>query len=290
MRDQLRLALVVAVAAATLIAVIRREPAAVPPAAAPQVARALPRPQATAPAVADALPEAPPPALADQVDALVATRDPARAWQAYQLLAKCASFNRDGDRIIFDTQAGDALPGMRGMTAAEKAHEALLCRGMTERMRQSRLDYLATAAQAGVPGAAIAMATEGPFGDRTALATRPDDPLVRQWQASVHAQLTRAADDGDLGVLHYLAGMHTSADAPLKTGAAESYRYGLALGLIARDVNGPKDAMGALYSAGGSLMQTIGAELNEAQRATEAAAATRILERDRARRQQSGKF
>lgn len=288
-REKLGLALVVAVAAATLFAVTRREPAADVRTEAPQPARGLQWLQATAPAAPMAAPEAPAPSLADQVDALIATRDPVKAFAAYQLLADCESFNRDGDRIIFDVQEpgpqqGDAMPGMRGMTAAEKAHEAVLCRGMTERMRQSRLDYLATAAQAGVPGAAIAMATEGPFGDRTALATRPNDPLVQQWKTSVHAQLTRAADAGDLSVLHYLAGMQTSGDAPFTKDAAEAYRYGLALGLIQRDVHGPNDAMGTLYSVDGGLMQSIGADLNPQQRAAALAAATQILERDRARR------
>ena len=293
-RDKLGLVLVVAVAAGTLFALTRREPAMVTPPETPAPARSLQWLQATAPALPApaAAPGAPELSLTEQVDRLIATRAPADAFAAYQLLANCESFNRDGDRIIFDIQVassgkGDTMPGMRGLTAGEKARDARLCRGMTERMRQSRLDYLATAAQAGVPGAAIAMATEGPFGDRTALTTRPNDPLVQQWKTSVHAQLTRAADNGDLGVLHYLAGMQTSGDAPLMSNAAEAYRYGLALGLIQRDVNGPNDVMGTLYSAEGNLMQSIGADLNAQQRAAEAAAALRILERDRTRRQQA---
>jgi hypothetical protein len=295
-RDKLGLALVVAVTAATLFTLMRREPAAEAQADAPQpqLSRGLQWLQATGPADAPSgtPAETPEPSLSDQVDRLIATRDPANAFAAYQLLANCDSFNRDGDRIIFDMpetgpSKGDAMPGMRAMTPAEKAHEARLCRGMTERMRQSRLDYLAVAAQAGVPGAAIAMATEGPFGDRTALATRPNDPLVQQWKTSVHAQLTRAGDAGDLGVLHYLAGMQTSGDAPFAKNAAEAYRYGLALGLIQRDVNGPNDVIGTLYSARGGLLQAIGAELSDEQRAAELAAATRILERDQARRRQA---
>lgn len=51
---------------------------------------------------------------------------------------------------------------------------------MTERMRLSRFDYLAVAVKAGISGALIQMATEGPFGDSTALSTRPDDPLVQE--------------------------------------------------------------------------------------------------------------
>jgi hypothetical protein len=294
-REKLGLVLVVAVAAATLIAVTRREPAADTPADhPPPPARSLQwlqptAPVAPAPAPSPAVPEW---SLSDQVDRLVATRDPANAFAAYELLSNCAAFNRDGDRIIFDLQeathwTGTSLPGMRGMTAGEKARHARLCSSMTERMRQSRLDYLAIAAQAGLPAAAIAMATEGPFGDRTALTTRPNDPLVQQWQASVHAQLVRAADAGDLGVLHFMMAMQASADAPFSQAPAEAYRYGLALGMIQRDLAGPDDAMGKLYSASSMLMQEIGAPLNDQQRTLEAAAATRIAARDHARRQQA---
>lgn len=292
-REKLGLVLVVAVAAATLIAVTRREPAVEAPADhPPPPARSLQWLQPTAPVAPPPAPAVPALSLSGQVDRLIATRDPANAFAAYELLSNCAAFNRDGDRIIFDLQeathwTGNSIPGMRGMTAGEKAQHVKLCSGMTERMRQSRLDYLAVAAQAGLPAAAIAMATEGPFGDRTALTTRPNDPLVQQWQASVHAQLVRAADGGDLGVLHFMMAMQASADAPFVQAPAEAYRHGLALGMIQRDLAGPNDAMGKLYGADSALMQEIGAPLSDQQRALEAAAATRIAARDHARRQQA---
>jgi len=285
-RDKLALAAIVAVAAGTLFVLMTRDqPPATPAPVAVQPAAQPPAPglawlQATGPQP-DTAPAAPAP-LAEQVDRLVATRDPARAYAAYRLLADCISFNRDGDRIVFDDDSAQR-GGIRALSAAEKAHDTLLCAGMTERMRQSRLDYLAMAAQAGVPGAAVAMATEGPFGDRTALATRPGDPLVQQWQADVNAQLARAAEGGDLDALHYLTGMRKNGDVLLTRDAAAAYRYGLALGMIERQVNGPDDVVGKLYRADSALMREMAAELSDAQRAEAVAAAGRIAEAHRAR-------
>jgi len=294
-RNKLGLAAIVAIAAGTLFALVTRDqPAIAPvimpvPAAAPPAAPGLQWLQETIPAPAP--PAVAPVPLAVQVDRLVATRDPARAYAAYRLLADCASFNRDGDRIVFDDAditPPTGMPGMRALTAVEKARDALLCAGMTERMRQSRLDYLAIAAQAGVPGAAVAMATEGPFGDRTALATRPSDPLVQQWTATVHAQLARAADEGDLDVLHYLTGMRIGGDTLFTKDAAAAYRYGLALGMIQRQVNGLEDGMGRLYRADSALMREMAAELSEEQRAVAVADAGRIAEAHRARQKPAG--
>jgi hypothetical protein len=148
-RDKLALAAIVAVAAGTLFALMTREQPPTMPAPAPAAVK--PAAQPPAPGLAWLQPtgpqpaSAPPPlALAEQIDRLVATRDPANAYAAYRLLADCISFNRDGDRIVFEdnrAHRGD----IRALSAVEKTRDALLCAGMTERMRQSRLDYLAIA-------------------------------------------------------------------------------------------------------------------------------------------------
>ena len=290
-RNKLGLAAIVAITAGTLFALVTRDQPPASPMSTPAVAQPA-RPglqwlQATGPARAPVAAAAPMP-LAAQIDRLVATRNPAHAYAAYRLLADCAAFNRDGDRIVFDAEDNEKLPAMRALTAAEKAHDAVLCAGMTERMRQSRLDYLALAARAGVPGAAVAMAIEGPFGDITALATRPGDPLVQQWQADVNAQLARAAEHGELDVLHYLTGMRKSGDALFSGDAAAAYRYGLALGMIERQVNGPDDVIGRLYRADSALMREMAAELSEEQRAAAVTDAGRIAEAHRARQKPAG--
>jgi hypothetical protein len=103
---------------------------------------------------------------------------------------------------------------------------------------------------------------------------------VQQWQADVNAQLARAADGGDLDALHYLTGMRKNGDVLLTRDAAAAYRYGLALGMIERQVNGPDDVVGKLYRADSALMA---AELSDAQRAEAVSAAGRIAEAHRAR-------
>jgi len=105
--------------------------------------------------------------------------------------------NREYDRMIFDveevTQHRNMIP-YRGMNDSEKQRNSKLCAGMSERTRVSRFDYLASAAKAGTSGAVIQMAKEGPFGDRSALATRPGDPLVQEWKANVLAQVGQCAN------------------------------------------------------------------------------------------------
>src|SRR4051812_47737344 len=95
----------VLLAAAVAAIWIRQQPAV------PETALAAPTPLRHPP---PSWPSAPPaplmPATASapastldaQIDRLIATRDPKDALAAYQLLADCASFNRDGDRLIFD--------------------------------------------------------------------------------------------------------------------------------------------------------------------------------------------
>lgn len=227
------------------------------------------------------------PTLAEQVDRLVASGSPHAAFDAYRLLSNCATFNRDGDRLMFDLQdvrrSDGGLPGFRSMNDAEKAHDARLCAGMTERMRVSRIDYLAIAARAGVMGAAIQMAIEGPFGDLTALQTRPDDPLVQAWRQEVQALLEKAANDADIDALEYISFRQQNGDRVFDRNPALAYRYGVARGLIYRDMMGPTDTLHILYAPDGELMQTVGAELSTGQRAAEVAAATRIAALARAR-------
>ena len=263
-----------------------RSPPPLPATASPVAA--APNPAVPAPSAARE------PSLAEQVDRLIATRDPKNAMAAYRLLADCTSFNRDGDRVIFDLRdvktwnSDGALPGIRGMTVAEKAHDATLCAGMTERMRRSRIDYLAIAAQAGVEGAAIQMATEGPFGDPTALATRPNDPLVQEWKTRVLAQLRQAAENGDLGVLEYLSIKYLGSDTLFDQDPALSYRYGVAKGLIYRDLLGADSDLPKVYAPEGAQMTAIGAALSPEQRAEQLAAARRIADLARRHREQAG--
>jgi len=238
-----------------------------------------------------AAPMAPAATLAEQVDALIATRDPQKAWEAYRLLADCTSFNRDGDRLIFEEEGAlpkndGALPGFRAMTEPEKRRDAVLCAAMTERMRQSRIDYLTIAARAGIPGAAIAQVSEGPFGDRSALKTRPDDPLVQAWKTQVQEQLARIAEEqADVGVLSYLSAMRTVGSDVFEKDPALAYRYGVAMGLIMQELVGADNELARSYRADGGLMENAASTLTMQERAAQLAQAQRIADTARLRRQ-----
>lgn len=262
-----------------------------PPPASPPARVAAPAP---APARRQALPaiaEAPP--LNVQLDRLLATHDPEDAYRAYRLVADCATFNRNHDRIIFDQEdlehpTGDALPGFRTMTEEEKRHEARLCDGLTERQRQSRLDDLAIAAKAGVPGAAVDFATEGPFGDPSALETRPNDPLVQAWKASAIDQLTRAAEAGaEPGALQYLADQYASGAALTGKNPLLAYRYLVAMDLIDQELHGPADPAAASLSAQREQSSDMLRDFSPEQLAFELAAARHIADLAKARREQA---
>lgn len=249
---------------------------------APQ-ARARPLPAPAMPALPVTPAQAP---LREQLARLAATHEPDKALAAYRLLAECAQFTAAHDRLIVDPAAESKepgqIPGFRGMTDSEKVHAEAFCDGMSDRERQARFDYLAVAVKAGVPGAAMAFAMEGPFGDPTALKTRPDDPLVREWKAAANAELRRAADSGtDMDTLAFLAIVSAGGSDVVDIDPALQYRYGLAMGLVFADRFGPDSTFAKTYAQGGEPMTRLAAGLGTQQRAAELAAAQAIAQRAR---------
>ena len=235
------------------------------------------------------LPAAAESALAARIERLLATRAPADAFKAYHLILDCATFNRQHDRVIFDPDTtgqrhDDIVPGIRLMTGTEKRRDTAMCAGLTERERLSRLDYLAIAARAGVPDAAISFAQEGPFGDPTALTTRPDDPLVKSWKALAQTLLARAAADADVGALGYLAAQQMNGSEVVDKDPALAYRHAAALGMIYADGLGPDHTMAKAFSNRIAPSMAARAGLTPDQLAMETVAARAIADRDRAQR------
>lgn len=219
--------------------------------------------------------------LSKQVQELVETHDPEKLYLAYGLLADCVEFNRDHDRMIYDEELRKKSPdnafGYRHMTEQEKQRDTMRCGAMSERERQSRLDYLAAAAKAGVPGSAIAFLREGPFGDPSALTTRPDDPLVQEWKALARAQLIAEAEAGtDPGVVNYIATEYAAGSPTFERNAGLAYRYFLANGLIHGEILGPDSDIAKFFAEDSALMDSIGKDLSPAERAAELAAARQI--------------
>lgn len=180
--------------------------------------------------------------LARQVDALIATRNPEDAFKAHNLIGDCITFQRLGVISFFH------FPQQREMSDAEKQTEARMCASMTEQMKRSRIDYLGVAAKAGVPGASSRFLLEGPFGDPSALETRPDDPLVVQWKQQAMEQLNREAAQGDLTSLNTLWTSHMSGMYGVPKDARLAYTYNAAMERIFR-MQAPEAGNGP-YSAG----------------------------------------
>jgi hypothetical protein len=228
--------------------------------------------------------------LARQVEELVATKDPAKAFLAYQLIQECAEFNTQGDRMIFDEAAFRADPhrmiGYRSMTNEEKQHATKRCSQMTERERQSRLDYLTVAAKEGIREAAVAFAQEGPFGDPTALQTRPQDPLVQEWKAVAKTQLIRAAESGaDMSALRYLASQNLLGSDLIEQNLLLAYRYNLASNMIDSDSLDSDSPLTKLFSENRHGLDEMVKSFPAEQRAAALSAARHIADKAREQRE-----
>lgn len=171
--------------------------------------------------------------LAQQLARLDASGKPEDAYAAYHLLDDCIAFQQEGRLPALEFELG------REMTVEEKAAQRQLCADMTQRQREDRLAYLATAAKAGVPGAATLFLSEGPFGDRSALRNRPDDPLVQAWKRQAIAQLTAQADDAELSSVSTLMMAYLRDGDVVRKDAPQAYGYLLALRLVYDDILAP---------------------------------------------------
>ena len=212
-------------------------------------------------------PVAPPVPLAQQLARLAASGRPEDAYAAYNLLDDCISFEKEGRLPGLEFELG------REMTAEEKTAQRQLCAGLTQRQREDRLAYLATAAKAGVPGAATLFLSEGPFGDRSALRNRPDDPLVQAWKRQAIAQLTAQADEAELSSVSTLMMAYLRDGEVVQKDAPQAYGYLLALRQVYDDILAP-GVTNPYQDEYGHWLQD---ELTPAQQAAAAAKAQAIV-------------
>lgn len=171
--------------------------------------------------------------LAQQLARLASSGKPEDTYAAYNLIDDCIVFQHESRLPGLEFELG------REMTAEEKAAQQQLCAGLTQRQREDRLGYLAIAAKAGVPGAATLFLSEGPFGDRSALRNRPDDPLVQAWKRQAIAQLTEQADEAELTSVATLMMAYLRDGDVVQKDAPQAYGYLLALRLVYDDILAP---------------------------------------------------
>lgn len=173
------------------------------------------------------------PGLAQQLARLAASGSPDDAYAAYNLLDDCIVFQKEGRLPVLEFDRGSE------MTADEKSAQQHLCADLTERQKGARLDFLALAAKGGVAGASTRFFYEGPFGDRSALRSRPDDPLVLAWKQQAVAQLTAQADQAELSSLSTLMMAYLADGEVVRKDAPLAYGYLLALRMVHDDILTP---------------------------------------------------
>ena len=201
--------------------------------------RAMRHAPSSDPAQADTAGSTPIVPLATQIDLLLSTRVPDDALRAYWLVQACVDIAEKGTLPKMDAQSETHL---RGLTDEEYQAQRALCAGMTERVKMSRLDHPAIAARAGVSGADDAFLRAGPFGDRGALKTRPDDPLVKAWLVEAEQLLTAHAEAGDMLSMLTLMQEYSGHGETLDADPALALRYTYAVSEIFDRMLGRSDS------------------------------------------------
>lgn len=209
---------------------------------------------------------APPEPLARRIGRLAASSDPRDAFQAWWLLHACVVFERTG-----------RSPQSEGTEREVLADPAHACATLNERMKMARIDYLERAARAGVEGALAELVEEGPFGDPTALTTRPDDPLVKEWKARVNGMLNDQAEQGVWSSLYELFTGFWFGHPAIAADRQSALAYGMALRDIMVKLDGVPEPQAIPFN--GPFLDEIGTGLTSAEKARAQARADAIVAR-----------
>jgi hypothetical protein len=132
----------------------------------------------------------------ERVERLLQRGTPRDRYQAFAVLAQCAHAV-DFDRHLKSLPPGVETTRMRERYGDGSARIAAACGDLSARQVEQRLELIAAAADDGIPGAASAWIEEGPYGDRSALTQRPDDPLVVEWAEQAIARVLEASRHSD---------------------------------------------------------------------------------------------
>lgn len=197
---------------------------------------------ATAPATQQAQLQVPehkqPASKAQQFAQLVSTGQPADAYRATGLLYECR-LARKYEKDLKSSRPGDLGESMayqlkHGEDPAAWRERA--CGDLTDQQQSQMIVLLEKAAAAGVPSAALSLMREGPFGDWSALHTRPDDPLVLEWRKRMFSLIELAASKGDFSAMSTLADQYATGQGvgviEGGTNAARALEYATAMHLL----------------------------------------------------------
>jgi hypothetical protein len=134
--------------------------------------------------------------LQQRVEHLLMRGTPRDRYQAFAVLARCAHAI-DFDRYLTSLPAGSETTRLRERYGDGSVRIAAACGDLSARLVERRIELVAAAADDGIPGAASAWIEEGPYGDRSALTQRPDDPLVVEWAEQAIARVLAATRHSD---------------------------------------------------------------------------------------------
>jgi hypothetical protein len=204
--------------------------------------------------------------LAQRIERLVASGDPRDAYRAWWLLHACVVFGRTGHLPERDGTEPDAI--------ADPAHG---CATVNERMKMARIDHLERAARGGVDGALAELVEEGPFGDPTALTTRPDDPLVKEWKERINGMLNEQAEQGYWASLYQLFTGFWFGHPAIAADRQSALAYGMALRDIMVKLDGVPEQQAIPFN--GPFLDEIGTGLTPEQKARAQAHADAIVAR-----------
>lgn len=158
----------------------------------------------------------PRPSLGDEFNRLVGTGDPTDAFRAYDLATRCAESRADEKAAELQAPGERSAETIAALKDGSfRVETAANCENLTSTQIDDRVKYLRQAAEAGVSMAAIRLVEYGPWGDPTALATRPNDPAVLEWRHEMVGLIELAAGKGDYAAMDSLSTMYRTGSGLL---------------------------------------------------------------------------
>jgi len=138
--------------------------------------------------------------FAAEIETLRSSPDPRDLYRAFRLIERCIRA-REFDAYMKSRPPGPDFAAEQAAYGDGESRMRAACQDISPAQIAVRLSLAEAAARAGVPGAVSAWTAEGPFGDRTALTQRPDDPLVVDWVRQAIEMIKAAAKRDDIDAI-----------------------------------------------------------------------------------------
>ena len=134
-------------------------------------------------------------------------KNPTEAFEAYKIVNRCV-LSLENAKLMSSLPVGGDMDSARKSLGETIKLDATACQGIEQRNIADRARWIDLAAKANVPGAALEFLSTGPFGDSTAIESRPDDPLVLKWKLQAVEYLLAAGKSGDINAFDALSNIY----------------------------------------------------------------------------------